>query len=612
MSGTKKKPNPKALLPIALFLILYLGNGIYFQYIQPEDGVMGFYVVSVVLAFSIALVAAFLQNRSLTFDEKIHVCAKGIGDDNIVVMLFIFILAGAFSGIAGAAGGADNTANLLLSIIPGRFAVPGIFLISCLISMSMGTSVGTITVLVPIAVALAENGGLPKALLIGVVVGGAMFGDNLSFISDTTIAATKTQGVAMKDKFRTNIRVALPAAAITLGILIVYAIVSEGKITGEFHYNIWLTLPYFVVLIMSILGLNVFLVLISGNLLFILAGFISGKLSYSSALSSMGSGISGMFETMIVTILVASIASLMKENGGFAYILSLIRRKAGSKRGGMFGIAFLTAFMDIATANNTVAIVIAAPIAKDISREYGVEPRKVASLLDTCSCITQGIIPYGAQLLVAANLSGLTSFGLIPFLIYPFILIVFVVISIAREKNERIRLFDRIPTLKGKNVILKKISEEDAAGLHELTENENVYRYLPTFLFEKKYDDASRVISHLYDECLKDSLILGIYVDEQFAGLAEFYGYRDDMHKVSVGYRLLERYWGRGIASETLELMVNYLHGDMNIEIITASTMADNQASAAVLKKNGFMLVTHAADEDWGFAEPTPTDKWIL
>ena len=190
---------------------------------------------------------------------------------------------------------------------------------------------------------------------------------------------------------------------------------------------------------------------------------------------------------MIVTILVASIASLMKENGGFAYILSLIRRKAGSKRGGMFGIAFLTAFMDIATANNTVAIVIAAPIAKDISREYGVEPRKVASLLDTCSCITQGIIPYGAQLLVAANLSGLTSFGLIPFLIYPFILIVFVVISIARVKNERIRLFDRIPTLKGKNVILKKISEEDAAGLHELTENENVYRYLPTFLFEKKY-----------------------------------------------------------------------------------------------------------------------------
>ena len=611
MADTKKKPNIKALFPIALFLILYLGNGIYFQYIKPEEGVMGFYVVSVVLAFSIALIVAFLQNRSLTFDEKIHVCAKGIGDDNIVVMLFIFILAGAFSGIAGAAGGADSTANLLLSIIPGRFAVPGLFLISCLISMSMGTSVGTITVLVPIAVALSENGGLPKALLIGVVVGGAMFGDNLSFISDTTIAATKTQGVEMKDKFRTNIRVALPAAAITFVILIVYAFVSEGKITGEFHYNVWQTLPYFVVLILSIMGLNVFLVLLSGYFLFTLVGFFTGTLTYSSALASMGSGISGMFETMIVTILVASIAALMKENGGFAYILSLIRRKAGSKRGGMFGIAFLTAFMDIATANNTVAIVIAAPIAKDISREYGVEPRKVASLLDTCSCITQGIIPYGAQLLVAANLSGLASFSLIPFLIYPFILTIFVVISIVREKNERVKLFDKIPTLKGKRVTLKKITEEDAEGLRELTENENVYRYLPTFLYEKKYEDTAYVIKHLYDECLEESMILGIYVEGKLAGLAEFYGYRDDLHKVSVGYRLSERYWGQGIASETLSLMVRYLSGEMNLEIITASTMVENKASAAVLTKNGFTLVSHAAEEDWGYDEPTIADKWI-
>lgn len=611
MEDTKKKPNVKALFPIALFLILYLGNGIYFQYIHPEEGVMGFYVVSVVLAFSIALIVAFLQNRSLSFDEKIHVCARGIGDDNIVIMLFIFILAGAFSGIAGAAGGADSTANLLLSIIPGRFAVPGLFFIACLISMSMGTSVGTITLLIPIAVALAENGGLHKALAVGVVVGGAMFGDNLSFISDTTIAATKTQGVEMKDKFRTNIRVALPAAAITFVILMVYAFVSEDQIIGEFSFNVWQTLPYFAVLVLSVLGINVFLVLLSGIFLFTLVGFFSGSLTYSSTLSSMGSGISGMFETMIVTILVASIAALIKENGGFAYILSLIRQKAGSKRGGMFGIAFLTAFMDIATANNTVAIVIAAPIAKDISQEYGVEPRKVASLLDTCSCITQGIIPYGAQLLVAANLSGIAGFSLIPYLIYPFILIVFVVISIAREKNERIKLFDRIPTLKGKRVTLKKITEEDAAGLRELTENDKVYRYLPTFLFEKKYENTAEVIRRLYDECLKDSMILGVYVEGQFAGLAEFYSYRDDLHKVSIGYRLLERYWGQGVATEALSLMVSYLTNVMNLEIISASTMTENQASAAVLKKNGFTLVAHAADEDWGYDKPTPTDKWI-
>ena len=431
---TTPTANPKALLPILLFLLVYLGNGIFFEYIRPTEGQMGFYVVSVVLAFSIALIAAFLQNRELSFDEKIHICAKGIGDDNIVIMLFIFLMAGAFSGIAAEAGGASSTANLLLSIIPGKFAVPGLFLIACLISMAMGTSVGTISVLAPIACAVSRNGGLSLPFCVGVVVGGAMFGDNLSFISDTTIAATKTQGVEMKDKFRTNIRVAFPAALITMAILLVYAFVSGGAAIGTFDFNIWQALPYFIVLGMSILGINVFLVLIVGILLFILVGILTGSLAYSTALASMGSGISGMFETMIVTILVASIAALMKENGGFEAILAFIRKNANSKRGGMYGIAFLTAFMDIATANNTVAIVIAAPIARDITREYGVEPRQTASLLDTCSCIAQGIIPYGAQLLVAANIAKLTSVSLIPFLIYPFVLLVFVVISIQTTK----------------------------------------------------------------------------------------------------------------------------------------------------------------------------------
>lgn len=431
--GHKEKsvlPNPAALLPIALFLLIYLGNGIYFEYISKAEGQMGFYVVSVVLAFSIALIAAFLQNPKQSFEDKIHICAQGIGDDNIVIMLFIFIMAGAFSGIASEAGGAASTANLLLSIIPGRFAVPGLFVISCLISMAMGTSVGTITVITPIACAVSNSGGLPLTLCVGVVVGGAMFGDNLSFISDTTIAATKTQGVEMKDKFRTNIRVALPAAVITFVILLIYAVVSRGAEIGTFDYNIWQALPYFIVLALSIMGINVFIVLMVGSVLFILVGMFTGSLTYATALSSMGSGISGMFETMIVTVLVASIAALMKENGGFAAILSLIRKSADSRRGGMFGIAFLTAFMDVATANNTVAIVIAAPIARDISREYNVKPRITASLLDTCSCIMQGIIPYGAQLLVAAGIAGVASFSLIPFLIYPFILAVFVVISI--------------------------------------------------------------------------------------------------------------------------------------------------------------------------------------
>ena len=428
--GKTIRPNPVALLPIILFLVLYLGNGIYFEYISKDEGQMGFYVVSVVLAFSISLIAAFFQNRAKSFDEKIHICAQGIGDDNIVTMLFIFILAGAFSGIASEAGGASSTANLLLSIIPARFAVPGLFIIACLISMAMGTSVGTITVLAPIACEVSKNGRLFLPLCVGIVVGGAMFGDNLSFISDTTIAATKTQGVEMKDKFRTNIKVAGPSALITFIILIVYALMNRGVEIGDFDYNIIQAIPYFIVLVLSIIGINVFIVLITGSLLFILVGMITGSLTYASALSSMGGGISGMFETMIVTILVASIAALMRANGGFAAILSFIRNRADSRRGGMFGIAFLTAFMDVATANNTVAIVIAAPIARDITEEYHVDPKVTASLLDTCSCIMQGIIPYGAQLLVAANIAKIASISLIPFLFYPFILAVFVVLSI--------------------------------------------------------------------------------------------------------------------------------------------------------------------------------------
>ena len=417
MQETKQKANAAALLPIAVFLVLYLGNGIYFEYIHPTEGQMGFYVMSVVVAFGAALIVAFVQNRHLTFDEKIHICAQGIGDDNITIMLFIFLMAGAFSGLAGAAGGASSTANLLLSIIPGHFAIPGLFLIACLISMAMGTSVGTITVLVPIAAAVAADGGFSLPLCAGTVVGGAMFGDNLSFISDTTIAATKTQGVEMRDKFRVNFRIALPAALLTLLILVIYAIRSGGASMGNYEYQIALALPYFVVLLLALLGLNVFLVLGIGTVLF------------------MGSGTAGMFETMIVTILVASISGLMKAGGGFEAILAFIRRHSRGRKGGMLGIALLTGIMDIATANNTVAIVIAAPIAKEISAEYGIDPKKTASLLDTVSCIFQGIIPYGAQLLIAASLAGIGSLAIMPFLLYPFFLLIFVLLSVFLDRD---------------------------------------------------------------------------------------------------------------------------------------------------------------------------------
>lgn len=430
MCGMDKKPNAKALLPIVVFLVLYLGCGIYFEYIAPADGQMGFYVVSVVVAFVIALIVALLQNRSLSFDEKIHVCARGIGDDNIVIMLFIFLMAGAFSGIASAAGGAESTANLFLDILPAQVAIPGLFVIACVISLAMGTSVGTITVLTPIAVTVATSAGFNLPLCVATVVGGAMFGDNLSFISDTTIAATRTQGVAMKDKFFNNFRIALPAAIITLVILIVMAFMAGTPTLDDFDYNIWQAIPYFAVLIAALCGINVFVVLGGGIVLFAIVGVATGTLDFATAFSAMGTGTSGMFETMIVTVLVASISALMREYGGFASILAFIDRHFKGRRGGELGCGLLTLLLDVACANNTVAIVVAGPIAKHIGEKYGIEPVRVASLIDIFSCIGQGLIPYGAQLLIAASLAGIASVEIMPFLFYQFLLLICVLISI--------------------------------------------------------------------------------------------------------------------------------------------------------------------------------------
>lgn len=433
----EKKPNAKALLPILVFLVLYLGAGIYYEYLKPVEGGMGFYIMSVVVAFVIALIVALLQNKQLTFDEKIHVAATGIGDDNITIMLFIFLVAGAFSGIASAAGCATSTANMMLSIIPVQFAVPGLFIIACLISMAMGTSCGTISVLVPIAASVAAGAGLSLPLCVATVVGGSMFGDNLSFVSDTTIAATKTQGVAMKDKFYANIKISLPAAIVTLVLLIVLSMKGTPAAIGEFDYNFLQAIPYFVVLIAAIAGINVFAVLCGGVVLCLCVGLVTGSISFADAFSAMGNGTAGMFETMVVAILVAAIGALIKENGGFESILGFIKRVFKGTKGGMFGVGILTLLMDIATANNTVAIVVAGPIAKDISTEYGIDPKKTASIMDIFSCIGQGIIPYGAQLLIASGIAGITSLEIIPFLFYQFILIVFVVAAIALDKSAK-------------------------------------------------------------------------------------------------------------------------------------------------------------------------------
>ena len=426
----QKKPNGLALLPIIIFLIVYLGSGIYYEYINPVEGGMGFYVTSVVVAFMIALAVAFVQNKELPFDEKITACAKGIGDDNITIMLFIFLLAGAFSGVAKASGGADSTAYMLLDIIPANFAVPGLFIIACIISMAMGTSCGTITVLAPIAISVAKTAHLSLPLCIGTIVGGAMFGDNLSFISDTTIAATKTQGIAMKEKFKANFRIALPAAIATLILLVILCMRSSGAEIEHFDFNFLQALPYFAVLIAALCGINVFIVLGCGAILSMIMGLITGSLTMSSAMGAMGEGTKGMFETMIVTILVASIGALMREFGGFEFILQLIRRGFKSRRGGEFGIGLLVSIMDIATANNTVAIVMAGPLAKNVSEHFDVPPARTASILDIFSCIWQGIIPYGAQLLIAAGIAGIGSITIVPFLFYQGFLLISVLISI--------------------------------------------------------------------------------------------------------------------------------------------------------------------------------------
>ncbi len=427
-----------ALLPILIFLILYLGAGIWYEYIAPVEGQMGFYVMSVVVAFGLALIVAFLQNSRRQFYENIQLCAKSIGDVNITIMLFIFLMAGAFSGIAKAAGGVESTAHLLLNFVPGAFAVPGLFLIACLISMSMGTSVGTITVLVPIAASVAQDAGLSLPLTVGSVVGGAMFGDNLSFISDTTIAATRTQGTRMQDKFYANLKLALPAALITLTTLFVMSLSGATADLGEFDYSLLLALPYFIVLVMAIMGRNVFLVLGTGIVLFFVLGLVTDTTNLSKAFSAMGTGTNGMFETIIVTILAASISAIMRDGGGFEALLSFIRTHFKGKCGGRLGIGLLTILMDVATANNTVAIVVAGPIAKTISEEYKIAPKESASLLDTCSCIAQGIIPYGAQLLIASAIAGITSLSIIPYLYYPFFLsvtvLVWIVIGVKKDK----------------------------------------------------------------------------------------------------------------------------------------------------------------------------------
>jgi len=402
-----KKSNPWALLPIGIFVVLYLGLGITFEYILKIP--MGFYKVPIVVIFVVSLLVACLQNRDLSFDEKLSLMGQGVGDKNIITMLLIFLLAGIFVGVVGR-NSAESVAYFLLSIVPPRFAVGVIFVVSCFVSTAMGTSVGTITLLTPIAVAISTTSGFSLPLCVGTVMGGAMFGDNLSFVSDTTIAACNGQGCAMKDKFRTNFAIVLPAAIVTLGLILVLSLQADIQPLQTKPYNLVQIIPYILVLIGGIVGINVFVTLLIGILTGCLIMLISGVVTFPVLLESMGTGVSGMFETSMVAVLVAALCALIREAGGFQALLNGIARVFRGKRGGQLGIGLLVGLMDISTANNTVAIVMANPIASEMAHEYGISPQKTASLLDTFSCIFQGFLPYGAQMLVA--LSAVSAMGL--------------------------------------------------------------------------------------------------------------------------------------------------------------------------------------------------------
>ncbi|WP_409967883.1 Na+/H+ antiporter NhaC family protein [Bengtsoniella intestinalis] len=408
-----KKGSISAWLPIFVFLILFIGFGVI-----TND----FYLMPAPVGFLIALVVAFFQNGKLSLNEKLSLAAKGAGNENIMIMCLVFLLAGAFSGSVSAAGGATSAVNFGLSILPTNVAVVGIFIIGCLISLSMGTSVGTVVALTPIAVGISDKAGIPMALCVGAVVCGAMFGDNLSMISDTTIAATRTQGCEMNDKFKENFKIVLPAAVITLGIFLALTFNTSYVVDGDLSYDIVRILPYALVLITALMGINVFIVLSLGTVFSICVGLFYGDFGVLDMFGVIGSGMEGMFEITIISIIVGAVFALIKENGGVDYVIAAIKSSVKSKKGAELGIGVISLATDVATANNTVAIVIAGPVVKEISEEFDISPKRSASLLDIFAAVGQGIIPYGAQVLTAASLAAISPIEVIPYLFYPMLM----------------------------------------------------------------------------------------------------------------------------------------------------------------------------------------------
>jgi len=424
-----------ALIPLLFFIVIYLGVGI----VLHSKGVeMAFYQFPSVVAMTIAVILAFLMYHKTGIDNNFKLFARGAGDENIMTMLMIFLLAGAFSSVAGAMGGVSSTANLGLAIIPPRFIVPGIFIIAAFLSTATGTSMGTVGAIVPIAYNMAKTADLNMSFVVAAVLTGAMFGDNLSMISDTTIAATRTQGVDLKDKFKTNAWISIPSALITLSLMVIFS--KGGTVAGNLDYNLIKVVPYVLVLGLALLGLNVFAVLIIGILSAAAVGVGTGAIGLMEVAAKIWTGYQGMIEVFILSMFVGGLAELTKHYGGLKWIIDKTSKLLKGPKSASVGIAALAALTDAATANNTVAIIVTGEIAKEISEKYKIDPRRTASFLDIFSCIMQGFIPYGAQFLLIASLTknAVNPTSMIPYNWYLIILGIMSLISVVFPSYNRI------------------------------------------------------------------------------------------------------------------------------------------------------------------------------
>ena len=409
-----------ALSPLLLFLCIYLVSSI-----VAED----FYKVPIAAAFLLASAYALLITRTSGTDKKIGIFSEGAGDRNVLLMIWIFVLAGAFAGTAEDIGAIDSAVNFTLAILPGKFLFAGLFVASCFISMAIGTSVGTIVALVPVASGIAVQAGADVAFVTAIVAGGAFFGDNLSFISDTTIAATRTQGCSMRDKFRVNVRIVLPAALVVAAVYVAIGF-SSGTEVAAGEVNGVKLIPYLAVIGLALAGVNVVTVLLIGILMNAVIGFAYGSFPWVGWLASTGAGIGSMGELIIVTMLAGGMLEVIRYNGGLDFIISGLTRHISGKRGAEFCIAALVSLANLCTANNTIAIITTGRIAKDLAQRYGLDSRKTASILDTFSCMIQGLIPYGAQILMASGLSGVSGISIVGHMYYPFLMGICAILAI--------------------------------------------------------------------------------------------------------------------------------------------------------------------------------------